>query len=72
MLEDYTVLKFFLVPTDLKEIKLEKNDRKASVSLNMVQGNSSELIAYFWPVFADFQNKVFSLNLNISSKYEPH
>ena len=54
------------------ERKLERNIRKANVSVGMIHGNSSKLIPYFWSIFADFQNQAFSLNLDISAKFEPN
>ena len=58
------------VPTGLNEMKLERNSRKANVSLGRTHSNSSKLIPCFWPIFADFQNQVFNSNLNVSAKYE--
>ena len=37
----------FFVPTDLNEMKFERNSRKANVSLGMIHGNSSKLIPRF-------------------------
>ena len=31
-----------------------------------------KLIHCFWPIFIDFQNDIFSSNLNTSAKYEPN
>ena len=36
----------FLLPTDLNDIKVERNGRKANVTLGMVHGNSLKLIPH--------------------------
>ena len=36
-----------------------------NVSEGIMHRSSSELIPSFWPIFADFQNPVFSSNLDI-------
>ena len=51
--------------------KIERNSRKANVSFGIMHGNSSKLMPCFWPLFSDFQNQVFSSNLDIPLKYEP-
>ena len=57
----------------LESNKNLKEQQKLNVSLVMIRGNSSTLTPCFcfWPIFTDFQNEVFSLNLNISAKYQP-
>ena len=54
----------------LNEIKLERNSREANVSLGMIHSIASKLIPCLSPNVEDFHNQVFSLNLNISAKYE--
>ena len=56
----------------MNEIELERNSRKANVSLSMIHHNASELIPCFWPIFADFQNEIGSSDLCVSAKYEPN
>ena len=60
------------VPIGLNEPKLERNSRKANVSLGMIHDKSPELIPCFWRIFADFQNQVLSSNLNITAKNIPN
>ena len=63
MLETMQYIVISLVPTDLNEIKLDTNSRKANVSLGMTHGNSSKLIPCFGPVFTDFQTKFLGQTL---------
>ena len=58
----------FIFKTGLTEIKLEKKEENKCISLGMIHGNSLKLIPYFWSIFADVQNQVFSSNLNVSAK----
>ena len=68
MLGNYEVLSFLLYQQT--EVKLKKK-QKTNVNIAMIHDNSSKLIPCFWPILTNFENEVFSSNLNISAKYHP-